>query len=605
MNLPADIDKLVQRYATGQITRDEMDTLESWLREDPSHIQWFASYGLVEQGLLTIGRESTATDLMGALTEIEAAAPPVALVDLTDELKHRKLRKLSAERARARRSASQSQADGGPVVISKLAVVLAAAAVLGLIAWLGWPDTQPAASSDPTAQQGDPDVPRTLALATNVAFIRSSADARWVGLAYDHNHYLRGGKTVTLRAGLAEVVFGDGAAVIIEGPATFEPTGPNAMRLDTGRIVATIPDSAHGFTVATPSGLITDYGTEFGVHVNTDGQTLAQTYSGRIGLTPSGGEEIDLYSGDAVVADTHGRVREVEAEDLTFVRTEEFEAIRNTDSSPRDRWIAARYGMLRDPAVVAFVPFIQPGNDWPGGIGYRELRVLNEAVPANNRPLDGRDFRRAIEWSGDPGHGESLVANGADPIFIDLDTEWGGVFDAAGLLDDNKLIGRPGSTLYIMWRMQGDGTGQAPDSYAGLSLMRGDQRASDEPLFIGSATTTSDWSIHPRHAGVLFSDAPDIQVLTEEGASMPSDSRAHLWLVRIDFMAGPDRVQVYLDPDLGLAQLPQPNATLNGYDITFDRLRFVTGDGALAWRIDDVLVSTARPTGSPGTLPVD
>lgn len=340
MNVPSDIDKLVQRHAAATITRAEMDTLEAWLREDPSHIEWFASYGLVEQGLLTIGRESTANDLMGALAEIEEAAPPVALVDLTDELKVRRLRKLESKRARSRRMMSTSQADGGPIVISKLAVVLAAAAVLGLIAWLGWPDAKPAASSDPTAQQGDPDVPRTLAPATNVAFIRSSVDASWGGLAYDHNHYLRSGKTVTLRAGLAEVVFGDGAAVIIEGPATFEPTGPNAMRLDSGQIVATVPPSAVGFIVQTHDARVVDVGTEFGIEATRGRPSYLAVFRGKVYASratdnpddPDGVSRVAVVGGQTLSIEPGGApltqlVEEAVPGELRFARSLDREAL--------------------------------------------------------------------------------------------------------------------------------------------------------------------------------------------------------------------------------------------------------------------------------------
>jgi len=381
MNTP---DQLIDGYIDGTLDDAGFAALCDWLREDDANRHKFTRALSLHSGIADwvdersgglLMPELTANDSSGSGVDwVEAVAAlsddsDVEPIDFTAE-KNRREMKSKAQSRRVRRQALKQRALAGQqqsVVISKLAVVLAAAAVLGLIAWLGWPDTQPTASSDLTAQQGDPDVPNTLAPATNVAFIRSSVDARWVGLAYDHNHYLHSGKTVTLREGLAEVVFGDGAAVIIQGPATFEPTGPNAMRLDTGRIVAAIPVSAHGFTVATPGGLVTDYGTEFGVHVNTDGQTLAQTFSGRIGLTPKhGGEEVQLLAGDAVVATPHGQVREVVAEELAFISRDEFQAQRDAGTSAYARWASYSYELRRDPDVVAYYVF--DGQDVERGV---------------------------------------------------------------------------------------------------------------------------------------------------------------------------------------------------------------------------------------------
>ena len=56
-------------------------------------------------------------------------------------------------------------------------------------------------------------------------------------------------------------------------------------------------------------------------------QTLAQAFTGRIGLTPIGGEEIDLTAGDAVIATPRGHVREIDADEMAFVRDGEYTAM--------------------------------------------------------------------------------------------------------------------------------------------------------------------------------------------------------------------------------------------------------------------------------------
>jgi len=43
---------------------------------------------------------------------------------------------------------------------------------------------------------------------------------------------------------------------------------PNRLSIESGRLTATVPESAHGFTVGTPTGDVVDLGTEFGVDVS-------------------------------------------------------------------------------------------------------------------------------------------------------------------------------------------------------------------------------------------------------------------------------------------------------------------------------------------------
>ena len=88
-----------------------------------------------------------------------------------------------------------------------------------------------------------------------------------------------------LSEGIAKLVFDNGAELRLEGPADLELKDGNRCTLHAGRLVAKCPESARGFFVDTPSALLKDLGTEFGVSV-TDGKTSdVQVFEGRVDVT--------------------------------------------------------------------------------------------------------------------------------------------------------------------------------------------------------------------------------------------------------------------------------------------------------------------------------
>jgi len=96
------------------------------------------------------------------------------------------------------------------------------------------------------------------------------------------------GATVKLQRGLIEVTFADGARAILEERATFEVCNRNAGRLHRGRLAATVPQSAHGFTVETPAITVVDLGTDFGVCVDADRTAEAHVFGGEIEVATKG-----------------------------------------------------------------------------------------------------------------------------------------------------------------------------------------------------------------------------------------------------------------------------------------------------------------------------
>lgn len=119
-----------------------------------------------------------------------------------------------------------------------------------------------------------------------VATITSSDDCQWQVLGEAVR--LRPGtkllaqNALNLISGTAEITFADGAMVVLEGPATFVVEQAGRAKLDLGKLVASVPLQAVGFTIATPTAEIIDLGTEFGVQVADEGTSEVHVLKGAV-----------------------------------------------------------------------------------------------------------------------------------------------------------------------------------------------------------------------------------------------------------------------------------------------------------------------------------
>jgi hypothetical protein len=114
------------------------------------------------------------------------------------------------------------------------------------------------------------------------------------------------GDTLALRSGLLELTYDTGAKVILQGPVTYEVESASGGYLSVGKLTArlerrlevrgqksevrdqTSEVGNHQFAVRTPTALVTDLGTEFGVEVDDDGITETHVFEGRVIATRTG-----------------------------------------------------------------------------------------------------------------------------------------------------------------------------------------------------------------------------------------------------------------------------------------------------------------------------
>ena len=120
-----------------------------------------------------------------------------------------------------------------------------------------------------------------------VATLTDSINAKW---ADGSGSMDKGARLATrsdelfLQGGLAELLFDNNVKVVIEGPAAFDLLTRDQINLRYGRIYATVPRKAIGFTINTPTSRIIDLGTEFGVQADAFGDVRLHVIKGKTTL---------------------------------------------------------------------------------------------------------------------------------------------------------------------------------------------------------------------------------------------------------------------------------------------------------------------------------
>lgn len=86
--------------------------------------------------------------------------------------------------------------------------------------------------------------------------------------------------------GQVQLLFANGAEVILTGPAVFESEGDEHLAVRYGACSVFAPEGAEGFTVETPLSNVVDYGTRFSVNVSDAGNTDVQVIEGETDVRP-------------------------------------------------------------------------------------------------------------------------------------------------------------------------------------------------------------------------------------------------------------------------------------------------------------------------------
>jgi hypothetical protein len=91
--------------------------------------------------------------------------------------------------------------------------------------------------------------------------------------------------------GTLTLAFDSGALVTLVGPADVQILSHMRLRAARGRITARVQGRAKGFAIETPSTVVVDRGTEFGLEVDTSGQTGVVVFRGLVDLSLPGPDQ--------------------------------------------------------------------------------------------------------------------------------------------------------------------------------------------------------------------------------------------------------------------------------------------------------------------------
>ena len=247
-----DCRSLITAYVDGQISDDAFAELERILAHDPEAMQEYLDYIDIHVGL--VGWAKSKRNLVDQQSPF-FVSPRSTLGQFT-----------------------QSRRKYGLVLAATASILLLA---VGLRFWFANDGRN--RQADLQKYVGSPP-PQKVEVATLIR-------ARGCNWADGVESVVEGERLTTgslhLEEGDALLKFDGGAELILVGPANIELLSLAKAKLVSGMGTVRAPDVAIGFQLITPSTVVVDLGTEFGVSVNSTGATEVHVFDGEVECAPS------------------------------------------------------------------------------------------------------------------------------------------------------------------------------------------------------------------------------------------------------------------------------------------------------------------------------
>ena len=120
-----------------------------------------------------------------------------------------------------------------------------------------------------------------------VATVTANLGAFWEGPAHLPGSNLSADDSLFLRQGFCKLLFQDGTEIVVEAPSRITIKSGSALHLDQGTISARVTSGLGGFVVTTPTAIVTDLGTEFGVKFDPNaGSCQIDVFKGKVRVAP-------------------------------------------------------------------------------------------------------------------------------------------------------------------------------------------------------------------------------------------------------------------------------------------------------------------------------
>ncbi len=332
---------LIDAFLQGTISDQQQAELERLLASDSEQRQLYIDYMQVHNGLTTWTNETTepATWIPQPASETQP-----------------------------------SQRKSPRFLLMLVSSLVAATLLLSLAYYAGW-NTRADSSSAIAELSIDQPADETSQPQTDHIALLTQA----VGVEWDTNRNLQTGAGLSagwlkLKQGTIQVELISGASILIEGPAAVKLISPLKAFCQFGKVRASVPEQAHGFTMETSRLNVVDLGTEFTLSLDQSGSGQVEVIDGKVELhstdsqlTPANVQS--LTTGEGVQFNQRGTIDRLQEAILPLINPEELsQLVEQQQTQQFERWQNQNALLKADPSIVAYYDFEESSN-W--------LRTLN------------------------------------------------------------------------------------------------------------------------------------------------------------------------------------------------------------------------------------
>jgi hypothetical protein len=272
MNVPQHIVDHLEDYLDGNLSHAGREQVASWIEQSDENSKELAAWFMNEVQLLEATR----------LADMRVVFESMTYDARTDQ------REATSSIARTTNKIAPSKWF---LVAASVLFVLAAAQL-----WRSLPNNARQTTSINKSQPS----PAILGRSANCVWADGMTPLR-VG------HDIAAGTMVGIKSGLAQLVFENGAEIVLKGPCQLRVENSMLCRLFSGNVSAEVPHGAAGFTIRGPSSEVIDLGTRFGFSVGAAGESEVHVFQGEVisrELDEEGevvGDEIRLKKNQAIL----------------------------------------------------------------------------------------------------------------------------------------------------------------------------------------------------------------------------------------------------------------------------------------------------------------
>lgn len=332
---------LIDAFLQGTISDQQQAELERLLASDSEQRQLYIDYMQVHNGLTTWTNETT--EPADWIPQPASETQP-------------------------------SQRKSPRFLLMLVSSLVAATLLLSLAYYAGW-NTRADSSSAIAELSIDQPADETSQPQTDHIALLTQA----VGVEWDTNRNLQTGAGLSagwlkLKQGTIQVELISGASILIEGPAAVKLISPLKAFCQFGKVRASVPEQAHGFTMETSRLNVVDLGTEFTLSLDQSGSGQVQVIDGKVELHSTDSQSTpanvqSLTTGEGVQFNQRGTIDRLQEAILPLINPEELsQLVEQQQTQQFERWQNQNALLKADPSIVAYYDFEESSN-W--------LRTLN------------------------------------------------------------------------------------------------------------------------------------------------------------------------------------------------------------------------------------